>query len=260
MSVAERVVIVDGVVSPEGRVSLDADDSGLLVGQGVFETLRTYHGVPFAVSAHLERLAASAAALGVPMPSTDRLTAELHQAAGARAGESVVRVTLTGGGCRIVRAGPLPPIADGYACATRRWQPSPWLPGTIKHISRANSFVAVAGSEADEVLWVDGDDCLLEGTRSNVFAVRNGRLWTPPIDGRFLAGVTRAQMIAVARELGIEVIEAPLPRTAEVDELYLSSTLKELSPIVRLDGTASAGGGPVGQRVRDAFQASVPNG
>ena len=85
-------------------------------------------------------------------------------------------------------------------CVTRRFVPPAWLDGTVKHCSRAYSRMAVLDAGVDEVLWVDDEDNLLEGTRSNVFAVSDGVLRTPPVDGRFLAGVTRSFVLEAAAE------------------------------------------------------------
>jgi branched-chain amino acid aminotransferase len=248
-----RVVWQDGVRQEDGCIHLDADDATFLLGRGVFETLRTYDGTPFRMAAHLARLEASAASVGVPFPGGEVLSSELMHAAEAIGGEAVVRVTLTHGGHRIVRATPLVDPLAGYRCATRVWTPPSWLDGSIKHTSRAHSVLVVEQSGADEVLWVDATGHLLEGTRSNVFAVRDGALLTPPLDGRLLEGVTRGALLALARELGVVVHEQPMHHTAAFDELYLSSTLKELSPIVAMNGVIAPGGGPLGARLSEAF-------
>ncbi len=249
----DRIVLVDGHPAQDGLVSLDADDPGLLLGMSVFETLRTYNRRAFRIDAHLQRLHGSASALGVRMHSADLLKREIESITMMRGPESVVRVTLTGGGRRIVRAGPLPPVLSGYRCVTRAWTSPTWLPGTIKHSSRAASVTAVLQGCVDEVLWVDADGNLLEGTRSNVFGVVDGVLWTPPLDGRLLAGITRATVLEIAHEQGIPVRVNAMPHHARFDELYLSSTLKELCPIVVLDGVIAPGSGPVGQQISDVY-------
>ena len=84
-----------------------------------------------------------------------------------------------------------------------------------------------------------------------------GCLYTPPLDGRILPGITRAVLLECADELGIAVHQAPLPRTAPMDELYLSSSLKILAPVSRLDGEPAPGEGPVGMRLREAFMGAM---
>ena len=251
---SQRVVLVDGDAKPDGRVSLDADDQTLLLGRGVFETLRTYEGQLYGLQEHLERLAASARTVGVGCPDLEILAQEMATAASQISGEAVVRVTLTHGGHRIVRANPLMALPEQYRCATRVWVPPSWLPGEAKHTSRAHSVLAVESAGVDEVLWTDEDGYLLEGTRSNVFGVIDGVLVTPPLDGRLLAGVTRTALLQAAAVVGVPVCEAPLHKGAPFDELYLSSTLKELCPITELDGAAAPGGGPVGAMVSEAMR------
>jgi branched-subunit amino acid aminotransferase/4-amino-4-deoxychorismate lyase len=255
----DRAVLVNGILSSDGRVPLDADDPGLLLGHGIFETMRTYAGVVFELDAHLRRLTQSAESVGVVLPSLHILKEEILRVVEARKGESVVRLTLTVGGVRIVRAGPLPSFSSGFRCATRSWTPTLWLPGTAKHNSRLNSLMAVRDADVDEVLWVDADGFLLEGTRSNIFGVFEQTLWTPPLDGRCLAGVTREVLLHLAQEIGISVREQPMQSARRFDELYLSSTLKELTPIIEMDGKSVQGSGPIGDRLSSAFAAAVRN-
>jgi branched-subunit amino acid aminotransferase/4-amino-4-deoxychorismate lyase len=254
---SERVVLQDGVIQPDGRISLDADDETLLLGRGVFETMRTYGGKLFGLEAHLVRLTSSATAVGVPFPGAELLATELQATADRIQGDAVVRVSLTHGGHRIIRATPLAQMLPSYRCATRAWTPTAWLDGAVKHTSRANSVLAVEGAGVDEVIWVDASGHMLEGTRSNVFAVREGVFCTPSLDGRLLAGITRAALLRAAQAAGIPTSEGLLHKDGLFDELYLSSTLKELSPITELDGQQAAGGGPLGAAIAAAFRAAV---
>jgi branched-chain amino acid aminotransferase len=251
--VSQRLVLLDGVHQVSGAVQLDADDQTLLLGRGAFETLRTYNGQLFGLKPHLVRLRQSAAALGLPEHSAELLERELQTAADGISGEAVVRVTLTHGGRRIVRANTLQMPLEAYRCATREWTPSGWLNGSVKHTSRAASVLAVEAAGVDEVIWNDPQGHMLEGTRSNVFAVVGDTFCTPPLDGRLLAGVTRGALLAAARSSGVPVSECALHKMQPFEELYLSSTLKELSPISELDGRPAPGSGPIGRRISAAF-------
>ena len=82
-------------------------------------------------------------------------------------------------------------------------------------------------------------------------------LITPPLDGRLLQGVTRGAVLDAAQCAGVPAVENPLDLSAQVDELYLSSTLKELAPVVALDGAPAPGAGPIGKRVRDALRTLI---
>jgi branched-chain amino acid aminotransferase len=251
-----RAILQDGLLRPDGTVALDADDPGLILGLAAFETLRTAGRRPWRPWRHLARLEQSAAALAGPWPGAELLHGEILAVIAALPGvECNVRITLTRGGARILRALPLSLATGAARVGTAPWEPPPWLPGAVKHVSRAGGELLVRARGLDEILWVDRQDHLLEGTRSNVIAVRGGRLHTPPTDGRILSGVTREALLEVARDLGLPVDEAPLRRDAPSDELYLCSTLRELQALVELDGAPTAGEGPVGRALHAGFRA-----
>jgi branched-subunit amino acid aminotransferase/4-amino-4-deoxychorismate lyase len=250
--------LLDGAECPDGRGLLPLDDGALFSGMAVFETLRTYARKPFRLDVHLQRLHASAAFCGIRCDGP--LAEELTLAASRIAGESHLNLLLTEGGHRVVRARLLDRSRAGapVRVATRPWSPPPWLPGRVKHTSRAAWILAARSAGVDEVLWVAPDPSSptgvwTEANRSNVFAVRGGVLLTPPDDGRILQGVTRDAMIEAAHTAGVEVREEPLP-PGPCEELYLCSTLKELAPVVELDGAPGPGAGPVGARVSKAFR------
>lgn len=244
---------LDGVGCPDGRGSLRLDDLVLISGLGVFETLRTYGGVPFRLGTHLARLRASAAFCGLDCPP--EVEPELIAAAEAIGVEAKLNVILTGSGHRIVRAEPLDLSRSGapVRIATRPWSPSPWLPGRVKHTSRAGWILAARQAGVEEVLWLAPDGCWTEANRSNLFVVRDGVLLTPPDDGRILQGITRDCLLEAARAIGVPVEEVPVP-AGPCEEMYLSSTLKELAPVEELDGYGVRGAGPIGAAVLGEFR------
>lgn len=252
---SDVVVLLDGVAPSADARSL-LDDPAFTGGMAVFETLRTYGRVPFRLDVHLDRLAASAQWCGIPCDRA-RLAAEIG--ALVLPWEAKINLFLSAGGRRVVRAEMLDRARVGaeVRVASREWTPSPWLPGRVKHTSRAAWVLAAQQAGVDEVLWVDRDGFWTEANRSNLFVVRDGAWWTPPDDGRILQGVTRDVFLEVARELGEEVHEAPV-KAGPVEEIYLCSTLKELAPVVELDGEPAPGAGPVGRRIHAAFRRRYP--
>ena len=96
-------------------------------------------------------------------------------------------------------------------------------------------------------LIVDEDGAALEASRANVFAVRNGALFTPPLDGRILPGIARARVLELAAASGIEVHETALRRAdlLAADEVFLTGSVRGVEPAASLDGAALAGAGPV---------------
>jgi len=246
------MILVDGIES----ASIPADDPGLLLGWTAFDTLRCYGGVPFRLEQHLERLAASAARLALKPPDLSAIREEITRAAGP---DDRVRITLTAGGHRVVDCAPVPPGTSGRDVTVQRMQfePPASLPGTVKHGSRLAWTLAARQAGVDEVLLVDRSGHVLEASRSSVLAVGRDGVWVPPEDGRQLASVTRQAMLDAAEGVGLPVRIAPLHASLPTAELYLASTLKELSPVVSVDGEPRAGRGPIGTALHAAFRQLV---
>ncbi|MGB0589571.1 MAG: aminotransferase class IV [Myxococcota bacterium] len=251
--------MLNGAMVPEAAYVVSGEDAGLLRGRAVFETLRTFNGQLFRGPQHVRRLLGSAEALGIDTPGEAALLGELHMAVNGYSAPAKVNIVLTGGGERLVRVGPLDRSRQGapIRVATRTWEPPPWLDGRSKHCSRALNEAAVRHAGVDEVFWLGRDGSITEATRSNVFAVVDGELLTPPDDGRILAGVTRSALMEAASDIDLSVREALLRPDTAFEELYASSTLKDLAPVVELDGRVLTGLGPVGARLQAAFAALV---
>jgi branched-chain amino acid aminotransferase len=250
------------LVEPEAAC-LSPADHGFLVGDGVFETLRCYEGVPFALAHHVERLAAGARLLRLKPPDG----AVLAQAAravidanGLR--DARMRITLTSGPgppgllrgadepTVVVSAQPLtpwPPTATAVVSRWRRDEESP-LSG-VKTTSLAHSVMALtearaAGASEGILLNLRGDVC--EATTANVFVVRGNRVETPSLASGCLAGITRECVLGLCGALGLEGVQTELPAAAlhEADELFLTSSTREVQPLVELDGRPVGTGEP----------------
>lgn len=250
---------VNGEAVDRSGFTVPGDDAGLTRGHNCFDTARTYGGRLFRLERHLVRLQEGCAFLGVPCPPVDVLTTEFLEAVRDVEIEVSARLTLTANGLRLMHVTPLDMsyVQRPLRVVTRRWEPAPWLTGRVKHGSRIVNLAALRESGADEVLWVGYDGSLTEGARSSIFAVCQGKVVTPLDDGRILAGVTRGALIDAARESGIPFEERAVLPSEPFEELYATSTLKELAPIVEMDGQAAPGGGPLGDRLLVAFRALV---
>ena len=245
------VLWIDGglVVECDARVS--PFDHGLLTGDGVFETLRVARGRPFASRRHLDRLARSAAGMGLPCPAAAVVVAAMDDVIRANdLLEGRLRVTLTGGpsalGSDRGAAGPTLIVAAG---ALPDWPPAadvaiaPWprnelgaLAG-IKSISYGENVVALAHARArgaGEAIFANLAGNLCEGTGTNVFLGVGGRLVTPPLAAGCLAGVTRELVMEL-----VEVVEDDLPieALASADEAFLTSSTRDVQPIRAVDGS-----------------------
>lgn len=244
-------VWLDGSLVDEADAVVSVFDHGFTVGDGIFETLRTYAGRPFAVRRHLARLASSATGMGLSqLPSPEELRSALDEVAAANAlGDAVLRITVTSGpGPAGSARPPGPPTVVVSSSPPPAWPPSvdvavvPWprndrgvLAGH-KTTSYGENAVALAWAHqrgAAEALFANLAGDLCEGTGSNVVVAAGGRLVTPPLSSGCLAGVTRALVLEAC-----DVVEdhLPLGALAAAPEALLTSTTREVQPIRAVDG------------------------
>jgi 4-amino-4-deoxychorismate lyase len=243
-----------GIVDPAQPV-LRADDEGFARGRAAFSTLRVYAGKPFRLAEHLARLAQSASRLDLPPPDLgelERLTGAAVAAAGVP--DCALRVTWTPGPpdgppLALVVVTPIPdwiePLRRRGARLVSLLMPrrsEPWLLEGTKSTSYAVNMAAEAEAKrrgADDAVFVDQDGIVLEGPVTNVWWRRGDTLFTPSLDLGILAGVTRAAVIELAAGSGYRVEEVawPVQRLHESEEVFTSSSVRELIPVVDLDGT-----------------------
>jgi branched-chain amino acid aminotransferase len=289
-------VNLDGRIVPPAEAVVSVFDRGFLYGDSVYEVIRTYGGAPFELDAHLRRLAGSAERIGLVPPWDAARTARevartLEQARGGEppepgaapwnAGERYVRVVMTRGAGEIgldpalavdpraivivrpIQAPPLEAYRRGVgACVVGVQRIAPQaIDPAAKTGNYLNSVLAVREARAAgayEALLLDRDGFVTEGSTSNVFAVKDGRLATPPADVGILEGVTRGLVLALARAAGIATGEARLrPADLEAaDELFITSTVREIVPVTALGSRPVGGGepGPVTRRLHALFR------
>ena len=263
------VVWLDGRLLDEREARISPFDHGLLTGDGIFETLRVYGpGVAFAATRHLDRLARSAAGLNLDLPEPMVLRQAMEEVIEAnRLTEGRLRITVTGGPAPlgsdrgdarptvIVAASPMAPWPETTDVVTVPWPRNERgaLAG-LKTISYGENVVALARarqSGAGEAIFGNLAGNLCEGTGTNVFLGRDGRLLTPPLSSGCLAGVTRdilVELLPVAEE------DVPLRALAEADEAFLTSSTREIQPIRAVDGRIlPAAPGPLTEQAQEAF-------
>lgn len=281
MGPTEGCVYVNGAFVPPAQATVPAFDHGYLYGDGLFETLRTYGGVPFRLDEHLARLEEGLSVLAIRgAPPARELRARVLETLGrARLPEAYLRITITRGvssrgldpaGCDaptvLIAALPLrsyPPAhyAEGIA-ATVLWARPTQVhpPPTLKSTSYQHTVVArleLSRRGVQEGLFVDEAGHVTEGTVSNVFAVIGGALLTPSRNV-CLPGITRAEVLAIAREADLRTGEQPLLASAlsGAEEVFITSSLAELLPVVRIDQSVIGTGrpGPVYQRLHGLYR------
>ncbi|MEV6400092.1 aminodeoxychorismate lyase [Streptomyces sp. NPDC051907] len=260
---------VNGGLHQADEARISVLDHGLTVGDGVFETVKTVHGQSFALTLHLERLRRSALGLGLPEPDEDevrRACAAVMDANPVKLGR--LRITYTGGlsplGSDRGDQGPTLVVALGET--TRRPDVTsvitvPWtrnergaLTG-LKTTSYAENVVALAKAGehgATEALFANTVGRLCEGTGSNVFVVLDGELHTPPVSSGCLAGITRA---LTAQWTGAKETDLPFDALERADEVFLTSTLRDVQAVGRIDGRELPGApGPVTAKAMRIFE------
>jgi len=259
-----------GLLDPSEPV-VRADDEALLRGRAAFETLKVYGGRPFRIEAHLDRLIASAESIGLPPVERRRLQVlaglVLPRADG---GDASLRLVWTAGPAEGPPSGLalLSRIPEWIETARERGASAvsllgvraavPWLLPGVKSTSYAVKMAAESEAKrrgADEAVFVDGDGIVLEGTVTNVWWRSGDVLHTPSLDLGILAGVTRATLIELAPACGYRVEEGayPVENLLEADEAFTSSSVREVMPLVEIDGRA-LGRGPAADELQQALR------
>jgi branched-subunit amino acid aminotransferase/4-amino-4-deoxychorismate lyase len=258
-----------GVVDPSEAV-VAVTDEGFARGRAAFETLRVYSGRPFRLDEHLARLEGSAARLGLPAPDLEEL-AQLVGLALAASGEheASLRVYWTPGPpgglpTAIVLVSPIPAWIEELRARGQRLvslsfprRAVPWLlPGT-KSVSYATHVAAETEARrrgADDAVLVDLDGTVLEGTVTNVWWRDGSTLATPELELGILAGETRAALVGLAQEAGyrVETGAFPLERLLAADEAFTSSSVREVMPVISVDGREYGS-----RQAADALQAAL---
>lgn len=281
------VSVNSSIVRPEDAF-VSVFDRGFLFGDSVYETFRTYDGMPWLEDEHLARLGNSADRMGLPLPGgLDRVRNDVARAL-KESGEATaaVRIVVTRGGKVglidldpgtagtpdvYVLVRPYVPVAEAayqagieLALVGVRRNARDALDPAIKSGNYLNNMLALREAKsrgAYECVMLNKDGFLAEGSTSNVFLVKDGVLATPALDSGILAGVTRAYLLGLARAEGIPVREALLRESdlRAADEVFISGSLKEVLPVARVDGAPVGDGrpGPLTVRLLRAYRAGI---
>lgn len=282
------MVNINGRIVDHEHAVVSVFDHGFLYGEGVYEVLRTYDGAPFLFDRHMRRLRASAAMLHLDVPLPDRDIATRFRDTMAAAGlgssghEAYIRMMVTRGVGEITydpAACPDPtivviakPHVDAPASAYSNGVTVSLVtilrnhPGSVNPIIKSNNLLNNAlGSQeafrrgAFEGVMRNYRGEIAECTTANIFIVKDGVASTPPIEAGLLAGITREFLFEVAREVGVPMREQVM-HDADLfgaDEAFLTSTTREVVPIVRVDDRVIGSGtpGPITARLLEGFRA-----
>jgi branched-chain amino acid aminotransferase len=277
----QRLVLIDGRVFAPEEAKVSVYDRGFLYGDSVFETIRTYRAEAFSLEEHVARLEDSAAKIGMVLPATTaEICAETRAGlAGVKNAESYARIMVTRGSgplgldpalaaapLRVTLIEPLvrPPAEhyrDGIAvrCVqTVRASDAVHSAKLANYLASALALRTARAAGAEEALVVNREGLVVEGTTSNVFAVQSGAIVTPAADVGLLPGITRRILLELAAELGADVQYRALSseELARSDEVFISSTLREVLPVVKVDDRTVGSGAPgeLTRRLHRAFR------
>ena len=267
MTDTHTIVWVDGRRLPSEGAHISARDRGLTLADGVFETMKARNGKVFRLEQHLNRIEGALRVLEIPVPADLREWVDAAIRA-AHAPDASIRLTITRGvgpGGVTAPADPVPTIVvtvappPAFGSATyetglsariasgRRNQLS--MTAGLKTLSYTDSIAALLEARrdgADEALFLDTDGHCSEASASNFFAMIDGRLATPPTACAALPGITRAAVIELAAGMRLAVDDRPIDAATLkcATEAFLTSSLRGIAPLVRLDGIAIGTGKP----------------
>ncbi len=263
------IVWLNGAVLPDPQsAGLSVLDHGLTTGDGVFETLKIVDGQPFAVTKHLERLVRSATGLGLPAPDVAQVEDAIATVVKADPDIAFgrLRITYTGGvsplssdrgttgPTLVVASQAIKPPAPTSAIVTVPWvRNERSAVAGLKTTSYAENVRALAYAKergASEAIFANTIGNLCEGTGSNIFCVYDGELVTPTLESGALAGVTRGLVMAW---FGAVERDVPLAKLAEADEIFLTSTTRDIQAIHRADARDLTTPGEVTAAVAKVF-------
>lgn len=279
-------IYINGKYYDKDKAVVSVFDHGLLYGDGVFEGLRSYNGKVFKLQEHIKRLFESAHAVWIEMPLTQeevcKATQDTLDLNGIKDG--YIRIVVTRGSGTLgldprkcscpqliiitdkITMYPESTYRDGLeivTAATIRNHPSMLSP-RVKSLNYLNNIMAkIEGIQAgcDEALLLNQQGEVAECTGDNIFIVKDGVLYTPPLSAGILGGITRHCVIELAKESGIEVRETPITRhdIFVADEAFLTGSAAELIPVVKIDSRAIGTGkpGPITQKLIARFKEYV---
>ena len=250
----------NGRLCAESELHLPVRDEAVLYGASLFETLRCYNGYPFRLEQHLQRIrcwmerlrlfAHARQMVDLSTLAVRQAIAHLLEANGLRDGDARLRITVTAGSEQIAPSCFMlaERISPGQVA---KWQagiaavrlPDPRsvtgeLPKWGNYACHFEAQLLAKAQAAEEAIWFNKEGFLTEGALSNLFILHEHRLLTPPLEEGILAGITRQAIFEIAQQMGIECLEEriPLSLLSQAHAVFLTNSVREIVPVVRLDG------------------------
>jgi branched-chain amino acid aminotransferase len=285
-----ELIYLNGSLVAADRAKISPLDYGFLYGFGLFETMRAYGGKVFKLQAHLDRLARAIKTLGLPPVMFDLEKGVKDSLKANKLKNARIRITVSAGEgspapdyttCTkptvlITARDYAPPVEEIYEkgfktviSSTRRNSESPLSRlKTTNYPDNLRAKQEAKSKGADEAIFLNERDLVAEAAMSNVFIVSDGLLKTPRVDACILPGITRETILELAPKLGIEAAEQEiwLDELLEAEEAFLTNSLMEVMPLVKVERNRMGSGkpGPVTRKLRQAYSdlvkgASLPD-
>ena len=275
---------INGSITPPEEARIPVLDHGFLFGDSIYEALRTYDHKPFLFSRHYARLERSARGVALDLPCTReeaRDQVRRTEEAAANPGESRIRLIVTRGvgelkpftqtctdPSTVIIVSPLDAVpasiyTKGVDVVISSFKRGGQFSGvkTGSLIQQVLAYREANAANAYEAILTTPEGHLSDGITSNVYMVRAGKILTPSREANILEGITRGVVLELARNMGLEVVEGMFEpeEIRHAEEMFLTSTAREIVPIVRVDGKDVGIGqpGPVTLRLLAAYRAAV---
>lgn len=272
---------LNGSIVAEDEARVPVLDRGFLFGDSVYEVFRTRAGVPFAWREHLDRLRASADGIGLEIDLDDRalMLRVKETLAAAGLAEAYIRLIVTRGTGTapaidlayapgpanyviLVRELPRIPESLELALIPRLRMDRRALDPAIKSGNYLNNLLGLADAKArgaTECLFLNREGLVTEASTSNFYLVEGEAVYTPALSAGLLSGITRGLLLELCAEVGVKMEERALSAedVRQADEMFLSSTLREIVPVTSVDGKPVGSGrpGPFTSKLSEQFEA-----
>lgn len=276
------IYFVDGQFTEKEDLKISVDDRGYYFGDGVYEVIKVYEGELFTAEEHLHRLVESAMKIKLKIPFTQQQLLDIVRKLvhDNQIGTGHVYMQVTRGAAPRIHQFPDPTVAPvvvayavnnprpvkamGNGVAVKSVEDVRWLRCDIKSLNLLGNVMAK--QEAFEAgcseALLHRDGIVTEGSSSNLFGVKAGKIYTHPATNLILNGITRQVVLELCREQGIQVEEKSftIDEAFEMDELFLTSTTSEVTPITSIDGRPVSSGKPgdLTVKIQKAFATRIP--
>jgi Branched-chain amino acid aminotransferase/4-amino-4-deoxychorismate lyase len=277
-----EIAYFNGNFLPKDQIHISPDDRGFLFADGVYEVMRWYEGFFYDMPGHMARLRRSLKEIRLNWPESDSFPAVAHELITRNNFQncpSLVYLQVTRGAAKRSHAFPCPNVPPTSYAFAREFQPEKkfieaginvilrkekrWSRCDIKSVSllpNILSFQEARDLDSYECIFVR-DGMITECAHSNVFFVLDGGLYTHPESENILSGITRKNILRIARESGIKVIEIPVPENKlnEISEAFITNTSFEIAPVISINNIVIGDGrpGPLTLSIRGKFDEEI---